>query len=204
MSGRKKVSKKAEKRRDKEELAKKASLELFSNYYRPQYGIERWSELLASLQQPVQHCAFVNKYADQQFAKKLIGISTGQTIPFLSDFISNAYVHFHHDDLASIQVELDAEGEAIIEELDVPESVDSLCDGARWPRPGIPSSLDPQGLCCYYPMDAASLLPVMVLNIQPSSRVFDMCAAPGGKSIAIASYLTNSPDSTTMTQGMWS
>lgn len=34
-------------------------------------------------------------------------------------------------------------------------------------------------------MDAASLLPVLALNIQPTESVLDMCAAPGGKTLAI-------------------
>ena len=37
----------------------------------------------------------------------------------------------------------------------------------------------------YYCMDAASLLPVIVLDVQPGDMVLDMCAAPGGKTLAI-------------------
>jgi hypothetical protein len=48
-----------------------------------------------------------------------------------------------------------------------------------FPHPGLPTSLDSKGLCCYYPLDAASLLPVEVLNVKPGSKVLDLCAAPG-------------------------
>ena len=34
-------------------------------------------------------------------------------------------------------------------------------------------------------MDAASLLPVLALNLEPLDKVLDLCAAPGGKSLAI-------------------
>ena len=34
-------------------------------------------------------------------------------------------------------------------------------------------------------MDAASLLPVLALNLQPTETVLDLCAAPGGKSLAM-------------------
>ena len=37
----------------------------------------------------------------------------------------------------------------------------------------------------YYCMDAASLLPVLVLDVQRGDAVLDMCAAPGGKSLVI-------------------
>lgn len=37
----------------------------------------------------------------------------------------------------------------------------------------------------YYLMDAASILPVLALGLQPEDKVLDLCAAPGGKSLAI-------------------
>lgn len=37
----------------------------------------------------------------------------------------------------------------------------------------------------YFLMDAASLLPVLALNLQPTESVLDLCAAPGGKSLAM-------------------
>jgi len=38
----------------------------------------------------------------------------------------------------------------------------------------------------YYLLDAASILPVEALAIQPGERVVDLCAAPGGKSLLCA------------------
>ncbi|XP_066181030.1 5-methylcytosine rRNA methyltransferase NSUN4 [Sylvia atricapilla] len=49
-------------------------------------------------------------------------------------------------------------------------------------RPARPDSL---GLLDYYLMDAASLLPVLALNVQPGDFVLDLCAAPGGKTLAL-------------------
>ncbi|OQR73751.1 putative methyltransferase NSUN4-like [Tropilaelaps mercedesae] len=42
------------------------------------------------------------------------------------------------------------------------------------------------GLFEYYLMDAASLLPVMALDIKPGDDFADFCAAPGGKTLAVA------------------
>ncbi|NWH50771.1 NSUN4 methyltransferase, partial [Fregata magnificens] len=49
-------------------------------------------------------------------------------------------------------------------------------------RPARPDTL---GLLDYYLMDAASLLPVLALNVQLDDFVLDLCAAPGGKTLAL-------------------
>ncbi|NXN85174.1 NSUN4 methyltransferase, partial [Bombycilla garrulus] len=49
-------------------------------------------------------------------------------------------------------------------------------------RPARPDAL---GLLDYYLMDASSLLPVLALNVQPDDFVLDLCAAPGGKTLAL-------------------
>ena len=51
------------------------------------------------------------------------------------------------------------------------------------PERGVLGTLD------YYCMDAASLLPVIFMDIKPHETVFDMCSGPGGKSLAIAQTL---------------
>ncbi|NWV00220.1 NSUN4 methyltransferase, partial [Upupa epops] len=49
-------------------------------------------------------------------------------------------------------------------------------------RPARPDTL---GILDYYLMDAASILPVLALNVQPGDFVLDLCAAPGGKTLAL-------------------
>lgn len=44
---------------------------------------------------------------------------------------------------------------------------------------------DSAGLLSYYLLDAASVLPVLALNIRPGHAVLDLCAGPGGKTLAI-------------------
>lgn len=46
-----------------------------------------------------------------------------------------------------------------------------------------------EGLLAYYVMDAASLECAKALAVKPGDRVLDMCAAPGGKSLALISAL---------------
>ncbi|XP_038658108.1 tRNA (cytosine(34)-C(5))-methyltransferase, mitochondrial isoform X2 [Scyliorhinus canicula] len=42
----------------------------------------------------------------------------------------------------------------------------------------------------YYLLNAASLFPILALDVQDGECVLDMCAAPGGKSVAILQYAT--------------
>ncbi|KAG8436968.1 hypothetical protein GDO86_007883 [Hymenochirus boettgeri] len=49
-------------------------------------------------------------------------------------------------------------------------------------RLGMPDCF---GLLEYYLMDASSLLPVLALDIQHGHSVLDLCAAPGGKTLAL-------------------
>ena len=63
-----------------------------------------------------------------------------------------------------------------------------LPQGFAFPPPKKTSN----GLLAYYLMDAASILPVVTLGVDPSSTVLDMCAAPGGKSVLIAQLLSGS------------
>lgn len=44
---------------------------------------------------------------------------------------------------------------------------------------------DALGILGYYLLDAASVLPVLALNVQPNDLVLDLCAAPGGKTLAL-------------------
>ncbi|PRD23770.1 UNVERIFIED_CONTAM: nsun4 [Trichonephila clavipes] len=48
-----------------------------------------------------------------------------------------------------------------------------------------PPKTDVTGLLNYYLMDGASLLPVFALDVQKGEDVADLCASPGGKSLAI-------------------
>ncbi|KAK3513387.1 hypothetical protein QTP70_014215 [Hemibagrus guttatus] len=48
-----------------------------------------------------------------------------------------------------------------------------------------PARPDSTGLLSYYLLDAASVLPVLALDVRPGQAVLDLCAGPGGKTLAI-------------------
>ena len=63
--------------------------------------------------------------------------------------------------------------------------------GTEWPAP-MPVGLAGRGghhLFSHYLMDGASPLPALALAPRPGERVLDLCAAPGGKSLVLASQL---------------
>lgn len=57
------------------------------------------------------------------------------------------------------------------------------------PRPFPSPPKDESNLKLYYPLDAASVLVAEALDVQAEDDVLDMCAAPGGKSLAILQKL---------------
>lgn len=67
----------------------------------------------------------------------------------------------------------------ILKGMDLLTLAPSRCDDL------LSSRLGSLGLMDYYLMDAASLLPVLALGLQPGDTVLDLCAAPGGKTLAL-------------------
>lgn len=164
-------SKKSLKKLAKAQAAIQTQQTLFNRFYISFYNESRWFSpggLLESLTKPVKHVALLNKFVDKDFALTLLGANSPQEItvktpisePFLPDFLSNVY------------------------------ALTSESQHLSWPAPGATTSLCPlTGLCCYYPLDVASLFPVKFLLISPHHCVLDMCAAPGGKALAISQLL---------------
>lgn len=87
------MSKNALKKIAKAHLAMETQYSLFNNFYSPQFSVERWSLLVESLKKPVKHVAMMNKYVDRGFASQLLGIKHGSTVPYLSKFMNNIYIH---------------------------------------------------------------------------------------------------------------
>ncbi|NXG74766.1 NSUN4 methyltransferase, partial [Baryphthengus martii] len=92
--------------------------------------------------------------------------------------------------------EVSGEGRTVMDTETQAEMSAPLCASFRsnikcytFPRGDItrfrPARPDFLGLLDYYLLDAASLLPVLALNVQPGDFVLDLCAAPGGKTLAL-------------------
>lgn len=58
--------------------------------------------------------------------------------------------------------------------------------GCFWKPEGYKLEKNAEGLYPFYVMDPASLIVALALEAQPEEQILDMCAAPGGKTLAIA------------------
>ncbi|KAJ8406374.1 hypothetical protein AAFF_G00306050 [Aldrovandia affinis] len=77
-----------------------------------------------------------------------------------------------------------SEAAEVMEELQLQGALDFVYNGMVKSRfkPARPHN---SGTLGYYLMDAASLLPVLALDVQEGHTVLDLCAAPGGKTLAL-------------------
>jgi 16S rRNA C967 or C1407 C5-methylase (RsmB/RsmF family) len=53
-----------------------------------------------------------------------------------------------------------------------------------------PSKDDQNQVLNYYVLDGASVMAVDALDVQPTDKVLDLCAAPGGKSVALLQHIS--------------
>ena len=178
----KKISKTKLKKLSKEENVREAIWSSFSNFYSQFYG-NRWSNLLEELKQPTRYCALINQFADQAFVRNLLGVVSDG---FIENNEENGVFSVLCDKIPGVVVRASTCSKEYNNNLLSPNSENNLL----WPAPS--SHLDPSGLYPYYPMDAASLIPVLCLNLKEApknAQIFDMCSAPGGKALGICMNL---------------
>jgi len=146
-----------------------AALESFHRYYATLWGEERWQSLFAALILSTRYCALVNRFAIQAEVQDLLkndfDHSTPNFKPILVPMMSSERkVHF-------------------------PVVVQSSTSHS-FPVPSQVSSNKAGGpMLSHWNMDLASVLAACVLRARPGNRVLDLCAAPGGKSLALAQML---------------
>lgn len=157
------------------------------------WGSERWhGSLYPALSKPTRYAALVNQYIPRaEFDKALSATSV--------------------EDLCPVQlpkIPSDTEGNAtsrprivLYERLPASHEPESASDTTEkstkedeaflFPAPHpVPSPSNPgKDLLSHWNMDAASALSAHMLDVQPNDRVLDLCAAPGGKSVALAQLI---------------
>eukprot|EP00928_Gymnodinium_smaydae_P044336 TRINITY_DN2957_c0_g1_i2.p1 TRINITY_DN2957_c0_g1~~TRINITY_DN2957_c0_g1_i2.p1 ORF type:complete len:377 (+),score=75.58 TRINITY_DN2957_c0_g1_i2:71-1201(+) len=131
------------------------------------FGKERWPGLCKSLKSAVTHVTLVNKFLPPCAQMRLKAEQALQDMPDVP--------------LASSSSRSTG-GRGAGEEED-PES------GLVLPAALAAGDDLPPDLLPHYFMDGASVLAALALGVRPGDRVLDLCAAPGGKSLVLATML---------------
>ncbi|XP_055474539.1 5-methylcytosine rRNA methyltransferase NSUN4 isoform X2 [Psammomys obesus] len=149
--------------------ASRLALQNFDMTYSVQFG-DLWPSIRVGLLSEQKYGALVNNFAAwDSVSAKLKELNA-------KDFVNEAISH----------QELEPESRlSPTRSLDCSPNLRcftfSRGDVSRFP----PARLGSLGVMDYYLMDAASLLPVLALGLQHGDTVLDLCAAPGGKTLAL-------------------
>ena len=160
-----------------------ATEDAFHKHYAAIWGEERWRRsLYPVLAEPTRYAALINQYSStQHLYSRLAEIAASHeaveqlALPALiSESVTDSNADFclvrvprpHHSD--------------------GPDAKTST--GLSFPPPQIAETSD-RRLITHWNLDAASVLVAHLLDVRPGDRVLDLCAAPGGKSIALAQNL---------------
>lgn len=203
-----------------------AALEAFLTSFALIYGQSRfYNSLLPALLKPTRHCALINRWGSQREIKERMQQTQAVRLSWINlecyALPSNKQSSNQLADQQSAQTATDtsssvaasAESETDIDaittmalaalslkaDLPITDADDDLDDmivdsDVRFPPPhsSYPSTSNP-----YYLLDAASLLPVQALQATGHHSVLDMCAAPGGKTMAILQSMFGTTDAGT-------
>ncbi|XP_066508812.1 5-methylcytosine rRNA methyltransferase NSUN4-like [Hoplias malabaricus] len=149
------------------------ALQHFDAVYGPQLG-DLWPSVRIGLLCEKKYGALINNFASNA---DLISAFHSQGC---RDFISSRHSH-----------QTPLEGPPPEPELlhQTPAPLSSRIQCFVFPRGDIsrfkPARPDSERLLTYYLLDAASVLPVLALDVQPGQSVLDLCAGPGGKTLAL-------------------
>lgn len=145
------------------------------------FGKERWRGLYRALKEPVSHVAIVNQFLPAQAQARACEehhLRQHASIPVAHEF---AREDLAQQPAASMQLDDgDDDAAAAAAEAEVAQR-EALADVIASPL-----------LPCYF-LDGASAIAALALGVEPGHAVLDLCAAPGGKAVILASLLFSSP-----------
>lgn len=151
-----------------------ASEAAFHKHYATIWGEERWnSTLFPALTAPTRQVALINSYAPETLFQNTIAKQSR-----VSQLEEIRFPSISGDEMRKCYA-LNAETA-----LDTSKSTDGEIG---LPQPEI-QRIGTSGFTAmsHWNLDAASVLAAHMLDVQPSEDVLDLCAAPGGKSVALA------------------
>lgn len=148
------------------------------------FGKERWRELIRSLRSPVTHVAWVNSFCSEEVQRRTRAekqLRDHEHIPLVSALPDGSAIQGETGDLEDEDARLSL---AAAEQT----SANSVAKGQESTEVNlIEVPLNP----IYY-LDGASVVAALALRVKPGDAVLDLCSAPGGKALMLASLLFNS------------
>ncbi|XP_007430217.1 5-methylcytosine rRNA methyltransferase NSUN4 [Python bivittatus] len=166
----------------------RVALQIFDMNYGDQYGA-LWPSIRISLLSVQKYGALVNNFSDVQ--QVIQGLEDLNAVDFIQE---SQKVIEELDSTTEEDVSVPTSSPQIQTELSKTQahhfpSVSPNIKCYTFPKGDISrfhqARPDIIGILGYYLLDAASVLPVLALDIQPGSIVLDLCAAPGGKMLAL-------------------
>lgn len=171
-----------------------------SHYASPaNWGDERWhGSLYPSLAKPTRYAALKNQYVSSAgFDKVLSTVAAEQLqkvqLPRVPSDTTEQDQKTSKPRIAlyeRIYPETSQSSEEA-KQADEKSKAHKENDAFLFPAPQpVPSPSSPEKeLMSHWNLDAASALSAHMLDVQPNDRVLDLCAAPGGKSVALAQLI---------------
>lgn len=160
------------------------------------WGDERWhGSLYPSLTKPTRYSALRNQYVSSSgFDKALSPVPAEGLQPLQLPRLPSDTAEDNKTSKPQIILYVRTAPESVPsgEEQQVDKRPKTHQDDTfLFPAPQtVPSPSSPdKDLMSHWNMDAASALSAHMLDIQPNDRVLDLCAAPGGKSVALAQLI---------------
>lgn len=148
------------------------------------FGEERWrTSLRHAMLAARRPCALTNPFVRTEELGEALRLRSRPAFAAASEGASGT--DLLQRCLIPSPIDTDASGSQSSSQTSLLTSLLTSSSDARFPAPRETSN----GLLDYFALDAASVLCARSLGVQPGDRVLDMCAAPGGKSLALAQSL---------------
>ena len=176
-----------------------AASDEFDGTFAEQWGA-RWPALRAALAAPTRHVALLNAFVQQPLSPAELpgAASLDARQPQLAALLAAAAggaadspvqaLHWQPVEPAGTAGDSSSSnGSGSSSSSSSSSSSGTARSSGRGYPPPPPDPVS--GLLTHYWLDAASLLPPLLLDVQPGQAVLDMCAAPGGKSLVLAQLL---------------
>lgn len=161
----------------------------FDGFYTHEFGKKRWPVLRRSLAEEPLKVALYNRFCQLPFSTITSGLARLRPADLTSSFVPAEVCG------AFFRAPCGEKGKTL-QTIQMNEKEDGDAEDAR-KHAGAPTSYylsrppqDDFHIRGYYLLDYASALVVEQLHVGHFDRVLDLCAAPGGKSIAIAQFLS--------------